>query len=99
MNTTLSSQSIVVAASDQVSCDLDGEAAILSTASGIYYGLDPLGAQVWALLRKPQRVEEIVDAVLSQYDVEPKRCERDLIILLEQLLAVGLIEVRHEPAA
>jgi hypothetical protein len=90
----LSEQSVVVVARDQVSCDLGGEAAILNIKNGVYYGLDPVGAHVWNLLQKPQRVAEIRSAVLQAYDVEPDRCRQDVDTLLENLLAEGLIEVR-----
>ena len=45
MTPTISDRSIVVAAKDQVSCDLAGEAAILNMKNGVYYGLDPVGAE------------------------------------------------------
>jgi hypothetical protein len=88
---TISTSSIVVAARDQVSCDLDGEAAILSR--GVYYGLDPVGARVWELLQVPRRVPEIRDALLDEYEVDAERCERDLLALLEQLADKQLIDV------
>ena len=44
---------IVVVADEVVSCDLDGEAAILDIKDGIYYGLDPIGAKIWNLIQKP----------------------------------------------
>ena len=91
---SLSQQSVIVVARDQVSCDLGGEAAILNIRNGVYYGLDPVGAHVWNLLRTPQKVAEICDAVLRAYDVEPERCRHDVDSLLEDLLAEGLIEVR-----
>lgn len=90
----LSGQSVVVAAKDQVSCDLAGEAAILNMKSGVYYGLDPIGAQIWNLIQKPHRVAEISEVVVRDYEVEPERCERDVIALLQSLLAEGLIEVQ-----
>ena len=99
MSVNLSVQSIVVAAKDQVSCDLGGEAAILSIRNGVYYGLDPVGAQIWNLLQEPHRVAEIREAVLREYEVEPERCERDLIVLLEKLLVEGLIEVKESGSA
>ena len=99
MQTTLLGSSIVVAVRDQVSCDLAGEAAILSVNSGVYYSLDPVGARIWQLIQQPRSVEEVRDTVLSEYDVEPDRCERDLITLLEKMLAEGLIEVQDGPAA
>jgi hypothetical protein len=61
---------------------------------GIYYGLDPVGASIWKLLQTPCKVADIQVALLQEYDVEPERCQRDLIILLEELLGAGLIEVR-----
>lgn len=93
MKTNFSKQTIVVAAKDQVSCDLGGEAALLNMSKGIYYGLDPVGAQIWKLLQNPRRVGEIQETVSREYDVEPERCERDLEALLERLLEEGLIEV------
>jgi Coenzyme PQQ synthesis protein D (PqqD) len=91
---SLSQQSVVAATKDQVSCTLGAEAAILHMKDGIYYGLDPIGAQVWNLLQMPRKVADIQEALLREYDVEPERCQRDLLALLEDLLGAGLIEVR-----
>jgi hypothetical protein len=99
MDTDLSSESIVVAARDQVSCNLAGEIAILSLAKGMYYGLDQIGAQVWTLLQEPKSVAEICDAILREYEVEPDCCHNDLLALLGQLQSAGLIEVRANPEA
>ena len=94
MSTSISDRSVVVVTRDQVSCDLAGEAAILNIKSGVYYGLDPVGARIWTLMQEPRAVSEIQTALTSEFDVEPDRCARDLTGLLEQLLAEGLIEVK-----
>lgn len=91
---TLSRQSVVTAAKDQVSCNLGEEAAILNMKDGVYYGLDPVGTQVWKLLQTPRKIADIHDVLLQEYDVEPERCQSDLLALLEDLLGAGLIEVR-----
>jgi hypothetical protein len=91
---SLSGQSVVTVTKDQVSCSLGPEAAILNVKDGIYYGLDPVGASIWKLLQRPCKVADIQLALLQEYDVEPERCERDLMALLEGLLGAGLIEVR-----
>lgn len=87
---------IVVAAKEQVSADLAGEAVILNLKNGVYYGLNQLGARTWNLIQGPKRVSEIRDALLEEYEVEPDRCERDLLALLQDLAANGLIEVTDE---
>lgn len=99
MAPAISQRSIVVAAKDQVSCDLGGEAAILNLNNGVYYGLDAVAARVWALVAEPKGVNEVRDALLSEYDVVPERCVRDLLALFEKLAAEGLIEVRGETTA
>jgi Coenzyme PQQ synthesis protein D (PqqD) len=99
MSPTISDQSVVVAAKDQVSCDLAGEAAILNVKTGVYYGLDPVGARIWNLMQDPRAVIEIQTAITNEYDVEPERCASDLVGLLEKLLAEGLIEVKNGSGA
>jgi Coenzyme PQQ synthesis protein D (PqqD) len=99
MNSGISDRSIVVAAKDQVSCDLAGEAAILNIKNGVYYGLDPVGARIWSLMQEPRAVAEIQNTITGEYDVDPERCARDLAELLEKLLAEGLIEVKESSAA
>ena len=99
MSPTISVRSIVVAAKDQVSCDLAGEAAILNIKNGVYYGLDPVGARIWNLMQAPREVAEIQNTITNEYDVEPERCARDLVGLLEKLLAEGLIEVKDGAGA
>ena len=99
MNPAISDQSIVVAAKDQVSCDLAGEAAILNIKNGVYYGLDPVGARIWSLMQEPRAVADIQNTITGEYDVEPERCARDLVGLLEKLLAEGLIEVKDDYSA
>ena len=99
MGTSISDRSVVVAAKDQVSCDLAGEAAILNVKSGVYYGLDSVGARIWNLIQEPRAVVEIQNAITDEYDVEPERCARDLVGLLEKLLAEGLIELKDGSSA
>ena len=94
MKRTLTADSCVVAARDQVSSDLGGEVAILDLQGGTYYGLDTVGARVWGLIQEPRTIEAIRDILVSEYEVEPDRCESDLIALLQSLADEGLIEAR-----
>ena len=96
MKRTLSVSSSVVAANDQVSSDLGGEVAILHLKAGMYYGLEAVGARIWNLIQEPRPVEEIRDILVREYEVEPDRCESDLIVLLTRLADEGLIEVKDE---
>lgn len=83
----------LVATRDQVSCELEGEAVVLSLDEGVYYGLNPVGAFLWSLLERPRTLEELRDSVASEYDVEPGTAEADVRDLMEELLARGLAEL------
>jgi hypothetical protein len=91
-------ETVVQASSEQVSCELEGEAAILNLKTGVYYGLDPVGAAIWKLIEQPRTVASVRDAMLQTYEVDAERCERDLFVLLENLAGEGLIEVRSDGA-
>jgi hypothetical protein len=86
-----SSGSHVVLSDAQVSTTLGDETVILGMEDGVYYGLDAVGARVWALLASPQRVSELVRIVTSEFDVTPEQCERDVLALLDELSARRLI--------
>lgn len=90
----LSLRSRVQAASGQVSCEVADETVLLSLPSGTYHGLDPVGSRIWQLLQQPTSVAQVREALLREYDVDPVRCERDLLGLLARLSDAGLIEVR-----
>jgi hypothetical protein len=89
----ISKKSKVVIAKDVLSCDLSGEAAMLDLKSGRYYGLNPVGARIWNLLKEPRTVESLIQAVLAEYDVPREECERDALDILGRLASEGLIEV------
>jgi hypothetical protein len=88
----ISLTTIVVASKRNVSCALGDEAAILDMRSGKYYGLNPLGASIWKLLDQPKTVGELRAAILKEYEVDPAKCESDLLLLLERLRTEGLIK-------
>lgn len=89
----------VVASQNPVSANLAGEAVILDPDSGMYYGLNEVGARVWELIQDPKTVDEIRDALLTEYEVKPERCERDLFALLQNLADKGLVEIDDGPDA
>ena len=85
--------STIVVNEDVVSCDLVDEAAILNLKTGIYYGLDPVGARIWKLIQTPRQLNEILETLLNEYEVEKDRCQEDLIELLIQLSEKELVKI------
>ena len=94
----LDERTIVVASKDQMASSIGGETVILGLQEGRYYGVDAVGARIWQLLQTPTSVAAIRDAIVTEYDVAPERCEADLFALLHRMLAARLIEVRTDSA-
>jgi hypothetical protein len=87
--------STLVVTDEVVSCDLDGEAAILNLKDGVYYGLDPVGAKIWNLIQKPRVLKEVIEIICDEYDVDKDRCKNDIFELIEELLENGLVKVNE----
>ena len=90
----LTTASTVCVTPHQVSCTIDGEAAILQTRDGLYYGLDPIGARVWELLQQPVSVDTIRERITTEYDVSDAEAEKDILELIDDLMHAGLVEIK-----
>lgn len=90
---------IVAATPGQISSDIAGEAVILDLTSGVYYGLNEVGAKIWNLIQQPCTIQEIQHRLLQEYDVDPEVCVQDLLQILQELQAAGLVDISHETPA
>jgi len=79
-------------AGDVVWTDLGDEVVLIKLDSGIYFGLDGVGARMWALIADGRSREEIPDIVATEYGVSLERVDRDLEELIGKLSREGLIK-------
>lgn len=69
------------------------ETVLLDLASGTYFGLDPVGARIWALMGEGRSLRAVCDVIQGEYDVTRDTIEADVLRLLGQLRAKGLVRV------
>lgn len=93
--TEIHDDSIVTVSPRQISSAMGAEQAILQLDSGKYFGLNPVGARIWQLAAEPRKASDILATLLAEYEVPADRCRADLLAVLRQLLAAGLIDVRN----
>ncbi|MCA9906772.1 MAG: PqqD family protein [Anaerolineae bacterium] len=67
------------------------EIVILNLRTEAYYGLNQQGARIWILLNESKSVQQILDTLLTEYDVERGTLAHDLQQLIDDLLEHGLI--------
>ena len=89
-----SEESKYVAGKNQVSCQVSGEAVILDMQTGVYYGLNAVGASIWKLLNEPRSIEELQTLIAAEYEIAPIDCRGDIQNLLNKLLEEKLIELQ-----
>jgi hypothetical protein len=87
----LSLDSSLKVSDDVVFRDLDGEAIILNLASGVYFGLDPVGTRMWQLIEQRGRLKDVLAAMRDEYDAPAEKIEGDLLHLASELSEMGLL--------
>ena len=83
-------------ARDVVFRELGGEMVLLNLKSGVYYGLNETGTQMWSLLVELKDPGRVVEALEREYAADRAQLEGDLRALLGALRAKGLIELDDE---
>lgn len=78
-------------------CEIDGEMVLLNPINGLYYGLDAVGVRVWELIKGRATLGQARDALLHEYDVVPEILWQDLIRLVGDMRAHGLVIVDTSP--
>jgi hypothetical protein len=73
--------------------ELGNELVMMDTDNGNYIGLNETGKVIWVLLEKPLSVNELVNQLLTRYDIEVDVCMNDTIECLQKLQEQQLIIV------
>lgn len=73
--------------------EVGGEAVLLHTDSGKYFGLDPVGTRMWQVLAEEGDIEPACQRLLGEFEVEEERLRRDLVSLIDDLKTHRLLEV------
>ena len=92
----LTVDSVIARVSDVTSAEVDDELLMMRLESDAYFGLDDIGARIWALLEQPVSVGAVCATLVREYDVTPEQCQRDVLRFLGDLAEKGLV---HEPGA
>ncbi|MFS0764148.1 MULTISPECIES: lasso peptide biosynthesis PqqD family chaperone [Peribacillus] len=87
----LSKNKVITQSQGNIVSDMDGELVMLSIEKGNYYNLGVLGGEIWSLIEKPIIISDLLDKLISQYDVSQQECEEEVLSFLSDLYNEGLI--------
>jgi hypothetical protein len=84
------------AVAEHLSCDLVGEAVILNMKNGRYYGVNSVGASIWAAIQTPVSFENLQSAIMAEYEVDVETCDQAVRSFLEKMASEDLVEILDE---
>ena len=71
--------------------EVGGEAVLLDLAGEQYFGLNPVGTRIWALLAPAPVLQQVHASLCAEFDADPARIETDLLALVRELAEAGLV--------
>ena len=71
--------------------ELDGEICLFHPATAEYLNLNATASAIWRLLAQPQGAEQLLNALLERYAVDPASCRQETQAFLQQALERGML--------
>jgi len=81
----------LVPSSDAVESAVGDETVILHLKSGTYFGLDPMGTRIWAMLKEGVSNSDICKRLTEEFDVSREVVEADARRFLSELKANDIL--------
>jgi hypothetical protein len=72
------------------------EVMMLDVPGGNYYGLDAIGARIWALIAQPVTLGSVCGRLTSEYDVQEDVCRAEVLTFIEELVERRAVDVVAE---
>lgn len=86
-----SKRSLIARDPDLIAAAVDGEMVMMSVKRGEYYGLNEVGARIWALLEQPLSTIELSERLCAEYEISPAQCQADVEPFIAELLSRGIL--------
>ncbi len=71
--------------------DLSGEKVMIDFESGKYFMIKGSGNDIWDLIQEETTVGDVVDKLLSEYEVSREECEKSVFEFLGRLKELEFI--------
>lgn len=68
------------------------EIIILNMETGDYLGLNFVGSAIWEHMQTPQRISQIIEKLVAEFEVDMEKCTQETLIYLEKIKELGLLQ-------
>ena len=75
--------------------EVDGEAVIMNTSNGTYWGLNGTSNDIWKVTEEPMNLENIVSKLMEIYDVDKETCTKETLGVLTSMSSRNILIVKE----
>ena len=75
---------------------LSEEAVVLDLEKEVFFGLNEVAMRVWSLIAETKTVGQIIEDIVSEFEVDTEQATRDVVTLAEKLISLELVEPLSE---
>ena len=79
--------------SDVLLSNVDDGAVLLHAKRGVYFGLNPVGSEIWTMLTQGLSSSDCVAQLIASYEIDETTAKQDYEELIMELLEQGLIKL------
>ena len=73
--------------------NVNDEILMMSIEDGKYYGLNPVGSEIWKLIEEPKTIEEIIPALMEIFDIDEESCRKESLDFIESMIKNNIITI------
>jgi hypothetical protein len=88
---TIQPEALVIRADNLPFSKVDDAVIAMSREMGFCYAINSTGTRIWELIAEPVRVLSLCDSLCREFDVDRDTCLTDVISVLTEMKANGLI--------
>ena len=90
----MTEQTILKRKSGLMTANMNGDAVMMDISTGKYFNLGQSGGYIWELLEQPLSVENLIKALIAEYDVSYDKCKEDILPFLQQMVEKELLIIQ-----
>jgi Coenzyme PQQ synthesis protein D (PqqD) len=84
---------------DVLAGEADQDLVMVSITNGLYYGVSDVAREIWEAIEVPKKIGDLVDDLVTTYNIDRTTCEQETLSFLEDLRTEGLLKVSDGPAS
>ena len=71
--------------------EIDDNQVMMHLNKGKYFGLNPVGKRIWELIEEPKEPAEIIQRLMTEFDVTKEQCTREVTAFLDKAVACDIV--------